>query len=116
MCKTLLESPSHTPRTSRNCPSGNVQAVGDYSCGGQVRINVYALKFKNGVNLQHLPEEQRKYSGQYTYNEMKAKKKRVNDAAILSQTFSTQTLVAFHTSYVPEDPVQVQFCTSRHTV
>jgi hypothetical protein len=49
-----------------------VQAVGDYSFEGQVSMNVYAVKFKNGVNLQHLPEDERKYSGQYTYD-MKAK-------------------------------------------
>jgi hypothetical protein len=50
-----------------------VHAVGDYSFGGQVRLQVQAVKFKNTVNLQHRPEEERKYSSQYTYSEMKAK-------------------------------------------
>lgn len=73
MCKTLLEWSSHLARRSRSCHSGNVQAVGDYRFGGQVRLRVCGVKFKNRVNLQHRPEEERKYSGQNTYSEMKAK-------------------------------------------
>jgi len=73
MCKTLLEWSSHPARRWRNCHSGNVQAVGDYSSGGPLRLQVYAAKFKNTVNLQHRPEEESKYSRQYTHSKMKAK-------------------------------------------
>jgi hypothetical protein len=114
MCKTLLEWSSHPARRSRNCHSGTVQAVGDYSFGDQVRLQVYVVKFKNTVNLQHRPEEERKYISQYTYSEMKEKQNK--DAANLSQTLPIQTFVALHTNYVPEDPTQVQLCTSRHRV
>ena len=39
----------------------------------EAKLQVEAVKFKNTVNLQHRPEEERKYSGQYTYSEIKAK-------------------------------------------
>jgi len=73
MCKTSLEWSSHPARRSQNCHSRNVQAVNDDSFRGQVRLQVYAVKFKNTVNLQHRPEEERKYSRQYTYSETKEK-------------------------------------------